>query len=194
MKGSNKLITVGLFVIFISVVTIGAYLIFGRSSRVLPGEVKDVNGDVHVVNTNYKLKDMVAVCDKAKDFSMVSMYVTISSVGEEDSDFYWKLPDACELSSVDSTKGAVEYVESEDGVIVGIAGGSDIQLIFYLKTENLDDCLNGVIVSNGSAPIGYGFTYRVILPDMATIDFDICEEEGKDLNWYFKNSEYKRVG
>lgn len=126
----------------------------------------NANGDKVGLCKEFSLIDITNICYDTKDFSVISQYVTLSGLPEGDNVIEWEIGSNQELSSVDSNMGTLEYDYIDDVAYIKVDDGiKDIQLVFYIKTTDLQKSLNQVINLNKDAIIANDFGYAVILPD-----------------------------
>lgn len=171
MLKKRVLWAVCIIIIIVSAIIIGSYAFRDSLRKPLKSMVVDEAGIEHTVNTEYGLKNIRVVCRDTTEFSVAMVYLTVVGVGSE-CEFYWEVPSCAEVSVVDSNRGGIESNITEDGVIVGLEGGVDTQIVIYLKTYDLEGCLNSMLSLNQSAGVLYGFNYVVELPDYSTVSFD----------------------
>lgn len=146
------------------------------------------SGEKVMLCSKFSLLDITNICYDTKDFSVITEYVSISGLPEGNNTVRWEVGKGQELSNIDSNKGKVDYDYIDDVAYIEIQEGcKDIQLVLYIKTNNLSKSLNSIINMNKDYYIANNFGYTVILPDgtLEELPRRLCEDDKITLKDYF---------
>lgn len=130
------------------------------------GVYADAQGIEYDVYQDLTIRDFTSVCTETVDFFVVTEYISVSNIPSEGCYFAWEIGDGDEISYVDSNKGILDYVLDNNNVLIKLDGSeSDIQIVMYIKTLDLNKTLNNIPLSNEKVKVVRDFGYTVVLPD-----------------------------
>lgn len=130
------------------------------------GVYADAQGIEYDVYQDLTIRDFTSVCTETVDFFVVTEYISVSNIPSEWCYFAWEIGEGDEISYVDSNKGILDYVLDNNNVLIKLDGSeSDMQIVMYIKTLDLNKTLNNIPLSNEKVKVVRDFGYTVVLPD-----------------------------
>lgn len=173
-----KVLIIVLIMLIVGAVTYFLASHLEKDTSLESGVYSDTQGIEYNIYQDLTLRDFTSVCTETKDFFVVTEYISVSNIPNGGCYFAWEIGEGDEVSYVDSNKGLLDYISDNNNVLISLDGSeSDMQLVVYVKTQDLDKTLNNIPISNEKIKIVKDFGYTVVLPDGSKEEFDKNDAE-----------------
>lgn len=185
------------FALLMLIVGYGTYIIvthLDKDKSLETGTYRGENGTDYEVYQDLVLRDIVVECHDTKECTVLTEYIYLSGIPKNGCSFAWELCEGDEISYVDSNKGLLDYSTDRNYVITNFDGSdSELQLVLYIKSADLDKSLNSIFVSNENIKVMYGFDVQVFLPDgnKKSTNKNLVEEDYITLKDYFSSVKFE---